>query len=225
MRTLIAFSGLAWNLKSTIIDRICDQNPSFKRLQQTNKANQDGAKTPVPKELMKIFLEANKELIESKEDQVVISDRALIDYFVYDIMMNPIYSFRQNEFLSGEYDEVCQAEPAIAAEESMEFFKHFDRILIVSLQNSNLEFIESTFQKQPYSSTAYIFDNPVKYNFYSNYFNIVADKIFHYLKPTMKNHNKKYQRLFFKFNETETADKFINRVCSELNYPLMYGIQ
>lgn len=207
-RTLVQFSGLAWNLKTTIVDDICKCSPRFVRLKQTNKSLQDKAETPSPWDLKYSFIRSNKEILEGSSD--VITDRSVIDYDIYDLMMDPknahtIFDLRSSRaFYLNAVDRY---------QYDMDFYEKFDRVITVSLQTSNRKFIMSTFKKQPESSTSYLFDNPDKYNYYSNFFNELSDHIHNKLVIDVnKRHGINFRRLFYKFTETDTPEEFIARV-------------
>lgn len=207
-RTLIQFSGLAWNLKTTIVDDICKCSPRFVRLKQTNKSHQDKEKTPSPWDLKHYFIKANEEILKGSSD--VITDRAIIDYDIYDLMMNPMYAHNLFELRSSNAFYLNAVD---RYQRNMNFYENFDRVITVSLQTSNRKFIRSIFNKQPESSTSYLFDNPDKYSYYSNFFNELSDHLHNKLVIDVnKRHGIKFRRLFYKFTETDTPEEFISRV-------------
>jgi hypothetical protein len=216
-KTLIAFSGLAWNLKSTIVDKLCS-DASVIRLIQTNKEYLREHPDATPIELMEHFIDVNRQVIDAPDTEVVITDRSMLDHYIYDTMMNPTRVWQLSHVLHPINNQDRLIYEEFLRDCYRTVLSKFDKVLIVSLETSNQMFISDTFDRQPYSSTSYLFDNPDKYRTYSEQFNIIADRLYHYLKTLYYADvdTTKYKRLYFKFTEAMEPADFIELVRSNV---------
>ena len=211
-RTLIAFSGLSWNMKSTIVDNLCKENPSIVRLVQTNKKVLEEYPDATPMELLSFFMETNNETIADPNNKLIITDRSIFDLFIYDTLMTPAKTWQLPHVLHPIDDHDRSIYSNFLKRSYQNVLSKFDRVLIVSLETSNQKFIQDVFNQQPFSSTAYLFDNPDKYRSYSEQFNIVADRLYYFLNDLYVNSKMTYDRMYFKFTETMKPKEFIDLV-------------
>lgn len=172
---LVAFSGLAWNYKSSICDDLCRRDEKYNRIYQSNKDLQaeTGNNYIPPLDLLGHWLRSTTN--SYKEDKVNLSDRSPIDFLIYDLMMSPENQwFQQRLWMDYEFTDNLVKDKLIQSKIIDNYFSKFSEILIVSLTNSCYNDICKIFEEQPYSSTAYLFDNPSKYFYYSRLFNILS---------------------------------------------------
>lgn len=212
MRELIAFTGLAWNMKSTIAGVISDNCPEYVRLEQVNKKYLAENPNAKPDELLKHFLDSNAEVILNNDQ--LITDRWILDYLIYDIMMNPLYLHQIGtialggkwvNFWTGETIDLVQN----AADKFIESLVDFDQVYLINIETSNEKFIENEFKVvQTNSVTSYLFDNPDKYFYYSRLYNNLVDQIMNRVVSA----TDKVKRYYHKFTESESPIEFQDKV-------------
>lgn len=207
------FSGLAWNLKSTITDEIHKHYPNVIRLIQTNKDYLRQNPNATPEELFEQFLKTNQEEVISKlkDDSIVITDRSPFDWFIYDLMMSPVHQWELPNLLHPRNDSDVNQYLRIN-EICNKMLKYFNSKFVVSLTNQSDHFIKSIFEKQPYSSTSYLFDNVDKYREYSTIFNTLSNRLFN----TIYSVDKNYHHESFTITETTKPEDFVLTVSNKV---------